>query len=291
MLQTMRWTKVLWIMHAGLFLGLISSSWASDSPAKTETILQSEPVATPHEDFVWEHSLRQSIFGDREIIASDDVIALKVPKRAEDPAVVPLKIKAAFAQTEQRYIKSIYVVIDQNPVALAGTFNFTPKSGRADLDLRVRVNTFTPVRAIAETNDGQLYMSKRFVKASGGCSAPVPADLSRALTRMGRMHMRTLGLALNEPTRAQLNISHPNISGMQLDFATNQYLPAHFVEQIKVSFNKEPVMWATTDLSISTDPSFRFYFVPDKAGELEVEITDSENKVFRKAMKVKPSDY
>ena len=131
------------------------------------------------------------------------MITLKAPARAEDPAVVPLKIKAAFSQTEQRYIKTIYVVIDQNPVPLAGTFHFTGKSGRADLALRVRVNAFTPVRAVAETNDGQLYMSKSFVKASGGCSGPVPDDLTRALTRAGKMHMRTLGLALNEPTHAQ----------------------------------------------------------------------------------------
>ena len=284
------------VFLVAVFLLSTTAVQASDSLNKkgNKKDEESKPVVNvqpDHEDFVWHNGLRERIFGDRAITLSDDVITLKAPSRAEDPAVVPLKIKAAFAQSEQRYIKTVYVVIDQNPVPLAGTFHFTGKSGRADLALRVRVNAFTPVRAVAETNDGQLYMSKSFVKASGGCSAPVPADLSRALTGAGKMHMRTLGLALNEPTRAQLKIKHPNISGMQLDFATNQYLPAHFVEKINVSFNGEPIMTAETDLAISTDPSFGFYFVPDRQGELEVEIIDTQKQAFRKTLKVKPGAY
>ena len=35
---------------------------------------------------------------------------------------------------------------------------------RADLRMRIRVAEFTPVRAIAELNDGSLHMSRQFVK-------------------------------------------------------------------------------------------------------------------------------
>lgn len=241
-----------------------------------------------NEDFIWHNGLRQAHFGDREIIESDDVIALEAPKRAEDAAVVPIKIAAHIPQTEQRYIKTISLIIDNNPGPLAGRFHFTPNSGRADLSMRIRINAYTPVRAIAETNDGKLYMSKRFVKASGGCSAPAGSDLEAALSRLGKMKVKARDAVLNEPSMAQLNISHPNITGLQLDQVSRLYIPAHFVKRINVSFNGEPVMTAETDIAISEDPSFRFYFVPDKKGELKVEIEDSKELTFSQTFPVSP---
>jgi sulfur-oxidizing protein SoxY len=42
-----------------------------------------------------------------------------------------------------------------------------------------------------------------------------------------------------------------------------------------VSFNDRPVMTAKTDIAVSADPNFRFYFVPTQAGELKAEIRDN----------------
>ena len=120
------------------------------------------------EESVWLGGLRAAYFGERPIVESDDVIELEAPERAEDSAVVPIRIKAKVPQTEARFIKTITLFIDMNPGQLAGKFHFTPNSGRADLALRIRVNAYGPVRAIAETSDGRLFMSRRFVKASGG---------------------------------------------------------------------------------------------------------------------------
>jgi sulfur-oxidizing protein SoxY len=44
---------------------------------------------------------------------------------------------------------------------------------------------------------------------------------------------------------------------------------------MKVSFNDEPVLTAKTDIAISADPNFRFYFVPETAGTLKAEFTDT----------------
>ena len=71
-----------------------------------------------------------------------------------------------------------------------GIFHFTPHSGKADLALRVRLNAYSNVRVITETSDGKLHMSKRFVKASGGCSAPVGTNLEAAFKRMGKMKFK-----------------------------------------------------------------------------------------------------
>lgn len=263
------------------------ASWLSAAAV----LLVISPVAgmatTVEEDMLWTGGLRQAYFGNRPITQSDDLIVLDVPKRAKDAAIVPVSITARIPQTDERYIETIYLIIDKNPGALAGKFHFTPKSGRADLAFRVRIDAYTPVRAIAETNDGQLYMSRRFVKASGGCSAPAGSDLDAAMARLGKIKLKTHGEAqLAEPVAAQLMISHPNLNGLQMDQVTRMYAPAHFVRHIKVSFQGEEVFSAETSFGISENPSFRFFFVPEDEGELTAEITDTKGLQFSQSLEV-----
>ncbi len=240
-------------------------------------------------DYVWKHQLRASLFGDRVIHDGTGVISLDAPYRAENAAIVPLRIKAGFAQSKARYIKSVTVLIDNNPEPLAGVFHFFPQNGRADLALRVRINAYTTVRAIAATNDGQLYMAKKFVKASGGCSAPIGTDLEDAMKRIGRMKFRYPKVVLHQPLAVQLNISHPNISGLQMNQLTHLYIPPHFVKQVRVTYNDRPVLVARTGISISADPSFRFDFVPDRPGVLKAEVTDNKNLHFTAEHRIQPA--
>jgi len=224
----------------------------------------------------WNNILKNQYFSGKSIEESNTIIELDAPVRAEDPALVPLKINTKIKQTNASYIKKILVLVDKNPFPFVGEFEFTPNSGKADLAMRIRVNSYSYIRAIAEMNDGKLYMTKKFVKASGGCSAPVGADLDAAMKRIGKMKFRLdEGIKTNEPTLVQLLISHPNLSGMQMDQVTRFVKKAHFVEQMKVSFNDKPILIAKTDIAISSDPNFRFYFVPEEKGLLKAEITDT----------------
>lgn len=223
----------------------------------------------------WENSLKKQYFGNRAIEESNDIIELDAPYRAEDPALVPLQIISKIPQTPTRYIKNIVVLVDKNPLPLVGEFALTPESGKADLAMRVRVNTYSPIRAIAELNDGRLFMSKKFVKASGGCSAPVGADLDAAMARLGKMKFRVdNGIIPAEPNKVQLLISHPNLTGMQMDQVTRFVKKSHFIKTVRVTYNNKPVLTAKTDIAISADPNFRFYFVPEGNGVLKAEVTD-----------------
>jgi len=225
----------------------------------------------------WNNTLKNQYFSGKTIEESNNIIELDTPVRAEDPALVPLKINTKIKQSNDSYIKKILVLVDKNPFPFVGEFEFTPYSGKADLAMRVRVNTYSYIRAIAEMNDGKLYMTKKFVKASGGCSAPVGADLDAAMKRLGKMKFRLdEGVKTNEPTLVQLLISHPNLSGMQMDQVTRFVKKSHFVEQMKISFNDKLILTAKTDIAISSDPNFRFFFVPEKAGTLKAEITDTQ---------------
>jgi sulfur-oxidizing protein SoxY len=239
-------------------------------------LLSPLPALAEQDEIEWTNTLKNQYFSGKTIEESNKVIELDAPVRAEDPALVPLKIVSNINQTKDSYIKKILVLVDKNPFPYVGEFEFTPKSGKADLAMRIRVNTYSYVRAIAEMNDGKLYMSKKFVKASGGCSAPVGADLDAAMQRLGKMKFRLDdGVKAKEPTLVQLLISHPNLSGMQMDQVTRFIKKSHFVKQMKVFFNDEPILTAKTDIAISSDPNFRFYFVPETSGTLKAEISDT----------------
>jgi len=236
--------------------------------------------AFAEEDDPWP-DIRAYLFEDREILDGADVIRLDAPVRAEDAAVVPIKVTAEILQTDERYIERIHLLIDKNPAPIAGVFHLTPESGVATIATRVRVNEYTNVRAVAEMNDGALYMATRFVKASGGCSAPALKDHEVAMSRLGRMKVKSITpFTPKEPNQVQLMISHPNYSGLQMDQVSRNWVPPHFVESIDVSYGGRTIMTVEGDISLSENPSVRFSFVPEGPGELEIKAVDTEGGVF-----------
>ena len=242
------------------------------------------PLWAAGEDESRWNALREMLFQDRPIHDGADVVALDAPYRAFDAAVVPISIEPAFDQTEERHIKTITLLIDENPLPIAGRFHFTPASGRAALSTRVRVNAYTNIRAIAETNDGKLHMVKRYVKASGGCSAPAGKDPDAALARLGKMKLRqSAALVLGEPNLAQILVSHPNHTGMQMDQISRHYVPAYYVNNIEVRYGEDTVLTVESDISLSEDPSIHFYYTPEEPGELSVKVTDSKDLVFSRS--------
>ena len=231
----------------------------------------------------WE-TLREVLFPKRIIRDGAHVLTLDAPYRAHDAAIVPIKVELAFPQTEKRHITTITLLIDENPVPLAGRFHFTLASGLAAFSTRVRVNAYTHIRAIAQTHDGELYMVKRFVKASGGCSAPASKDPDAALARLGEMKLRHFGERLQgEPSRVQLLVSHPNSTGMQMDQLTRHYLPAHFIKRIQIFYQDRPVLRVDSSISLSEDPSLHFHYVPNQAGELLVKVADNKERIFTRS--------
>ncbi len=234
--------------------------------------------------------LRKSLFQNRTI--SEDsaaIIELDTPARAADAAVVPIAFRTRFVQTAGTYIKKVHLVIDRNPSPMGATFTFTPESGRAEIETRVRIEEYTHVRAIAEMNDGRLFMHTRFVKASGGCSAPAGKDLQAALANAGRMKLRVEGdVVLGQPTLAQLSISHPNVSGLAIDQVSRLAPPPHYVRSIEVAYAGKPVLSADIDFTIRENPTVRFFFVPKEAGQLTVNVIDSNDAKFEKSLAVAP---
>src|SRR5216683_5081038 len=131
--------------------------------------------------------LRHAIFGDRVVEDAGDLVAVDAPARAEDAAIVPVSIRVA--ETLGPEIRSLYLVIDDNPSPLAAHFVLGPLVDTKDITTRVRIDDYTYLHAVAETKDGRLYATARFIKAAGGCSAPAGKDKALALERLGKMKL------------------------------------------------------------------------------------------------------
>ncbi len=229
--------------------------------------------------------IRQIMFADRVINPDTrDVIRVYLNLRADDASTVPVVVKAQIDQTEKEYIKSIYVIVERNPSPVAGVFHFTPGSGRAQVETRLRFEDFSFVRAVAEMNDGRLYMSQRWVKAAGGCSAPNGKKLAESL--LGKMKLRFDDdmITYHKPNLVQLLIRHPNESPLAANFVEGQV--PQFVRSVKVTFDGKPVMKAEVDFSLSDNPNFRFFFTPEEKGELKIEVEDTHDRKFSHSINI-----
>lgn len=246
-------------------------------------VLAAPADATPQASAapIWP-KVRNGLFGTRAIDENaGEIIVLEAPNRAEDASTVPIAIRTKIVQSPSRYVQKLYLLVDNNPSPIAAVFELTPDSGRADIETRIRIEQYTDVRAIAELNDGSLYMASHYVKASGGCSAPADKDPKEALRNAGRIKLRVDGpLEAGKPAAVQLAISHPNASGLVLDQVSRLYEPAYYVRKLSVRYGDKLVLSADIDFSISENPNFRFYFLPSGDGALRADVVDTKDLSF-----------
>jgi sulfur-oxidizing protein SoxY len=195
---------------------------------------------------------------------------------------VPVSITSNIPQTAELYIKKLHIYLDKNPLPLVGVFEFTQESGKADLAMRIRVDDNTYFRVVTEMNNGDLLMSKSFIRSLGGCSEPLGASVDESLKRMGKMKMNTIGdVVLGRANLMQLKISHPNITGLGASQRTGVKPPPHFIDELKVSYDGKLVVKANLTFAISQDPAFRFFFKPGKEADMVVEAVDNKNNKFK----------
>jgi sulfur-oxidizing protein SoxY len=237
--------------------------------------------------------LVQDIFNNRPMNDGGDVIGIEMPARAEDAAIVPVTLRTKLSPGDSRQVVSITLVIDQNPAPMAAKFQLGPDAKVSEISTRVRVNNYTDVHAVAELSDGKLYMVKTYVKASGGCSAPAAKTADESKARLGQMRYRQFAKAGDGPAsgmrEAQVMIGHPNNSGLQMDQLTQLYVPAFFINELRLWQDDSPVLTMEGGISISEDPNIRFTYVSNGAKRIRAEAKDTEGHVFQREWKVEDS--
>jgi len=286
---------------SALALGSLGSGMAqaeTAAPADTSSGVSSSP---------WP-SLASEVFHDKPIADGNGVIALEAPVRAEDAALVPMKLTITLPEGDTRKVKKITLVIDENPAPVAAVFSLGDKAGVHSISTRVRVNQYTNVHAVAELSDGALYGVARYVKAAGGCSAPAVKNLDEANASLGQMKFREVETKevadKNDASKsaAQANdtktndlregifmMRHPNNSGLQMDQITHLYIPARYVDSLKISQGQDLILSVDGGISISEDPNIRFTFKPSDAREITADAKDTNGVAFHGQWAVSPT--
>ena len=95
------------------------------------------------------------LFGKQEIVETKK-IKLKLPRIAENGAVVPITVSSSLKDVE-----SIFILVEKNPVPLAAHFKLSPELD-AFVSARLKMAETCDVIAIVKSADN-LYMAKKMV--------------------------------------------------------------------------------------------------------------------------------
>ncbi len=251
--------------------------------------------ATPEEN--WKN-LADALFPHQTLSEDGTIIKLGTPLAAEDAALVPVTLHMNYTDpnlpaNDPHRVKKVTLIIDENPSPVAAVFELGPKAGVTKIETRVRVNQNTEVHAVAETVDGKFYVSESFVAAAGGCSAPSGDTDTADGPPLGTIRVREIKpeYVSNDARRkeAVVMIKHPNHSGMQMDQETHLYIPARYVNSLRVTQGDALIFAMTGGISISEDPNFRFDYVSNGADKMDVAASDSKGAKFAKNATIEPA--
>jgi sulfur-oxidizing protein SoxY len=107
-------------------------------------------------------------FGDRPIQRGH--VTLDMAQMTEDGRYVPVALESDLPMTAERYVKSVYFIIDHNPDPLVFTMHLTPRIGPLAVQTRVKMRRTSWIRAICETSDGEIWADYAKVETSlNGC--------------------------------------------------------------------------------------------------------------------------
>jgi sulfur-oxidizing protein SoxY len=235
--------------------------------------------------------IANNVFHGQELVDGSGLIALEMPARAEDAAIVPVTMRTTLPAGDARTLKALTLIIDANPAPVAATFKVG--SGVTMISTRVRVNSYTNVHAVAELSDARLYMVKTYVKASGGCSAPMASNSAEIKATLGQMRFRQFAKpkigSAGRLREAQIMIRHPNNSGLQRDQVSLLYIPLFIVRQLRVWQGDQLVLEMDGGISIAENPTIRFSYMPNGASSFRAEAVDTDGHVFKGEWPVEPA--
>jgi len=217
-------------------------------------------------------ALRAGFYGSKAIGEVDEkLMSLTAPASTPDPTATPVVLH--FGAMAAGKVKQVRVIIDHNPSPVAATMQLADNVPIDEIELRLRIDRATSVRAIAELADGSLEMRSAWVNASGGCSAPPSATSAGVL---GDIRFRPSP----DHRSLQMSIYHPNNSGFQIDPVSGDPIPPHFVSHIRVRSGAQTLLEADTGISLSENPTVRIASEQPLTAPLQLEATDSKQAQF-----------
>lgn len=102
--------------------------------------------------------------------AEQGKITIELPEIAENGNTVPLTVSVNAPMEAGNYVSDVLVVSEGNPNPGVITFHFTPLSGKAEAQTRIRLAATQNIVVVAKTSKDEFYTAQKQVKVTiGGC--------------------------------------------------------------------------------------------------------------------------
>ena len=225
---------------------------------------------------IWPY-LKQQAFKDRIIHEEQNFLKIDGPKRASSGAQVPITISLS---TNKHNIQKIEVYIDANPGQHAATYYLTEQSQEILISTRIRMETDSFVRAVAETDKGELFMSAIPIRASGGCSGYMDVHDPELTKDLGKVLLKA------ENNFVTSRIKHPNFTGLQKDLDSGGYIPEWIIKTIEFNHEGGKILAVENQISISQDPFLKFTLPNQLQGNIKITAKDTKGNEFHSETKV-----
>ncbi|MCC5859697.1 MAG: thiosulfate oxidation carrier complex protein SoxZ [Ectothiorhodospiraceae bacterium] len=218
----------------------------------------------------WERlEAARDVIGERT--PRSDGIRLELPLVSEDGSSVPLTVSVDSPMAADDHVESIYLFASGNPNPEIAEFRFSPRSGRAKVATRVRLNESQAVIAVARTSGGEILATSRDVRVtvSGCLTRNDDADVAPMQQPRVRVSTNANG---DGPAEVLTLINHPMETGLR-EGNDGQPVPRRIIEHFRAELDDQPVFEARLFQAVSANPFLRFYLAPE-AGELRFTWTE-----------------
>lgn len=199
-------------------------------------------------------------------VLNDKALQIVAPDKAENGAIVQIEATSLLPNTE-----AIYLLVDKNPTALLGKYEF--KNGAQPfLVTRIKMAETSDVTIIAKAGEQYYSASKKVEVLENGCGGGGSANEKFVPS------MKLRAKLVNEATEVKAIIIHPMHTGRGKDDFGN-LIPAHFIQTASVSLNEKPVLEMQLGTGISKNPYLTFRVKGAKVGDkIAVTWTDNQGK-------------
>lgn len=172
-------------------------------------------------------ALREQYLANAPVRFTDEV-AVRTPAFADDAMNVPLQVDACALAATGGGVQRLLVVVDRNPVR--EVLAFEPLRALPMLSFRIRLEQASPVRAMAQTRDGQWHVGGAWAQAAGGgCTVPGAsrADGSWKNT-LNQVQARFFNNVVDGSRRLRVRVMHPMDTGLVAG------IPAFYIERLEL---------------------------------------------------------
>jgi sulfur-oxidizing protein SoxY len=87
-------------------------------------------------------------------------IEVELPAIAENGNTVPMRIRVASPMTGEDHVEALHIIAERNPRPLVATFHLGARSGRAEVNTRVRLAGTQQVTVLARLSGNRFLISR-----------------------------------------------------------------------------------------------------------------------------------